>query len=530
VLTAARGDGEAFGRSNGPADPSSRIRLGARVHLRHRNPAVKYEVDCRMLFMGEGIHLVPRAFEHVSYCFSSSSDPTGLFRRLTASAEIQQFYQVERTPGGVSVLLRDSIFREPAAAEDLDLVAEVSDGRRTLEEPLPLSRWRALGHLMPLLSGRHSRDELLEHLRGGLSSADADWAAGFFRSMESAGFLVDDEEAPNLFGQSSNRPRVTLLGHSSLLVQSGRGTLLVDPVLRAEMGMPRRAFDVTRLDLDAILCSHSHWDHCDLQTLLWFDKKTPIVIPRIREATAFNPPIAPALARMGFHDVREVDHWVPLSVGDFEIVPVPFHGEQDEADAEIDHYTYVIRTEGLSLYGGVDSYQDSSGAMLPVLERVRDRYAPSIAFLPVSRMVYDYHSGGVNGFCRYLDSALHRQSFQYTASPTDAAQWVACLQPEWVCPYAVFAFPRWSTSHEIGEFSRSLHRIGLGDRFYPLRPLDALDGEDLRGGMRPMLRRQVLVSWHRLAELLLRLEGRVRRLWAYRLFRRAIRAALAERR
>ena len=92
--------------------------------------------------------------------------------------------------------------------------------------------------------------------------------------------------------------------------------------------------------------------------------------------------------------------WEPFVAGDVEVIPVPFHGEQDEPGAEIDHYTYVLRAEGLTVYGGVDSYRDTFGEMLPVLGEVRERFRPEVAFLPVSKMVYAYETGGVNGFCR----------------------------------------------------------------------------------------------------------------------------------
>jgi hypothetical protein len=80
---------------------------------------------------------------------------------------------------------------------------------------------------------------------------------------------------------------------------------------------------------------------------------------------------------------------------------VPFHGEQDEPGAEIDHYTYVYTAPGFTIYGGVDAYRDSFGDMDGMLRRVRDKHHPSVAFLPISRMTYRYEWGGVNGFCRW---------------------------------------------------------------------------------------------------------------------------------
>ena len=119
-----------------------------------------------------------------------------------------------------------------------------------------------------------------------------------------------------------------------------------------------------------------------------FDKATPVVIPRVYKPTIFNPPMAPMLRLLGFTDIREADPWDRLQIGDVEMILVPFHGEQDEPGAEIDHYTYVFKTAGLSVYGGVDAFRDTFGEMPAALSRVREEHRPTVAFLPISRMEY----------------------------------------------------------------------------------------------------------------------------------------------
>src|SRR5216684_221624 len=254
---------------------------------------------------------------------------------------------------------------------------------------------------------------------------------------------------------------------------------------------------VPRERFGAICCSHSHWDHCHLQTLLWVDKDTPVLIPKVREPSALSPPMVDALARIGFTDVREVEPWVPVRIDDIEVVPIPFRGEQDEPDFEMDHYTYVLKTKGLSLFGGVDCYRSTSGDMRPVLERVERLYRPDVAFLPVSKWICHYRSGGVNGFCRYLDQEMLDQSFQYTASPADAADWSLLLGAQVLVPYATFTFARWKVPPEVVQFGSELRRRGIGSRFYPLRPLESLTATDLGDGLRSQSRRWALVAWAR---------------------------------
>ena len=68
-------------------------------------------------------------------------------------------------------------------------------------------------------------------------------------------------------------PRITTLGHSTLLMQSGSTMVLVDPIITLKMGSPKSALEIFRSRPDAICCSHSHWDHCNPETLIRFDKR-----------------------------------------------------------------------------------------------------------------------------------------------------------------------------------------------------------------------------------------------------------------
>jgi L-ascorbate metabolism protein UlaG (beta-lactamase superfamily) len=306
------------------------------------------------------------------------------------------------------------------------------------------------------------------------------------------------------------------------LLQTAQAAVLTDPLLRPELGSPSYVFDLTKLDLTAICCTHAHWDHCDIETLLRFDKRIPVVIPVVHQPTAFNPPIAPVLRQLGFVDIRELDPWQRVKFGDIEMILVPFHGEQDEPGAEIDHYTYVYRTEGLTLYGGVDSYRDTQGTMTDVLMRVRDEFNPSLAFLPISKMIYRYEHGGVNGFCRYIDDTLVEREFQYTAGPDDAAEWVKLLGVSTVVPYATFTFRPNSTPDHLVAFIDALEQQGLGSSLLPLRPMDSIDLSDLNRSGRAKNRRARLRTWHQLNNRLSNLDRRLSQFRAYKLARRAL--------
>jgi L-ascorbate metabolism protein UlaG (beta-lactamase superfamily) len=509
-----------------PAAPGRRLRISPAVSVEflYRDFELKISpiVDCMLMFAGSHLAQIFKAYKEAVRLFSEISDPAELLERLQASADVQKIYESRVTDGKVSITMRDSVFREPGPLERVEFKLRILAGRRTLFYPVPLARFCALGNLFPLLLGHHDASGIEVRLRARLTRADAEWSLELLAFLKSEGCLAPtrpyDEPPPSW----TARPGVTLLSHSSLLVQSERSAVLVDPVVWRAMGNAQRTFDILRTPLGAICCSHSHWDHCHFQTLLWLDKDVPILIPEVREPSVLNPPMAEALRRLGFTDVRQVEPWMPVRIDDLEIIPIPFRGEQDELDFEMDHYTYVVRTAGLSLYGGVDCYRSTNGDMRPVVERVGQQYRPDVAFLPVSKWICHYKWGGVNAFCRYLDQEMLEQSFQYTAGPEDAAEWSLLLGAPTVVPYATFTFVRGKVAPESAQFAKELHRRGIGRRFYPMRPLDSLAVTDLGDGLRSRSRRWRLVAWSRGVGGLYRLVRRAGVGRTYRYLRRKL--------
>ncbi len=497
------GPTDAHFSDEGPNAFGGRIRISSAVSVeflyRDLDLKIPPRVDCTVLFAGPHLAQILTAYSEAVRLFSETRDPAELLERLQASAEVQRIYESRVTDGKKTCIeMREAVFRKPGPVERLEFKLRILAGRRTLIYPVPLERFGALGNLFPLLLGGHDETGIEARLDARLSRDDAEWARDLFAFLKSEGCLAPARAAEEPPPPSwTVRPGVTLLSHSSLLMQSERSAVLVDPVVWRAMGGAQRTFDILRTPLGAICCTHCHWDHCHFQTLLWLDKDVPILVPRVREPSMLNPPMVDALRRLGFTDVREVQPWVPVQIEDIEIIPVPFHGEQDEPDFEMDHYTYVLRTKGLSLYGGVDCYRSNGGDMRPVLERVGRMYRPDVAFLPVSKWICHYKSGGVNGYCRYLDQEMFEQSFQYIAGPEDAADWSVLLGAPTVVPYATFTFARGKIPPEVMQFDKELHRRGIGRRFYPMRPLDSLTTTDLGDGLSARARRWRLVAWSR---------------------------------
>jgi L-ascorbate metabolism protein UlaG (beta-lactamase superfamily) len=84
--------------------------------------------------------------------------------------------------------------------------------------------------------------------------------------------------------EPAGRSRLTFLGHSTVIITLDGIRLLTDPILRPRTGPLART--VTRLepaawaDVDAVLISHSHWDHLDFGSLRLLPRDVRFIVPR----------------------------------------------------------------------------------------------------------------------------------------------------------------------------------------------------------------------------------------------------------
>jgi len=468
------------------------------------------QVDCKLLFLGDRLQPLLHAYEDAAQCLSEGEDAASLLDALRSSEKIMEFYEPQRNGEQVSITMRDSVFRQAGHLFDDKFQLTVTRDPARLSRQMPRSRFRALGVLCPLLEGDYSEQEIHSRLETVLSAEEADWAGRLIRDLSAGEFLEPAMPVRNLFFRPGSGSRVTFMGHTSLLFESGRSAVLVDPLFQSGSPHAALAADTTRLKLSAICCSHHHWDHCDFTTLLRFDKSTPVIVPHVSRPSALNPPVAEAVRMLGFTDVLEARIWETIQIGDIVLIPTPFHGEEDEPGLEIDHYTYVLRGGGLTVYGGVDCFRDASSDMMPVMEKIRTEYRPQVSFLPISKFEAQYRYGGANGFCHYLDRERVKQSFQYTAGPKEATDWLVALDTQYVVPYATFTLSRWDTPQASLDFYRLLRARGLDGRFYPLRPFDSLEVPGVNGG-NSEVRRQALLAWLRIGRSLRDVRRRLRR-------------------
>ena len=109
------------------------------------------------------------------------------------------------------------------------------------------------------------------------------------------------------------QPRITWVGHSTVLIELDGVRLLTDPLLRARVAHLRRAVaapEPIEGELDAILLSHVHYDHLDVRSLRRVEAAR-IVAPR---------GAGRMLGRNGFAGVVELGEGEEIALGTVAVV------------------------------------------------------------------------------------------------------------------------------------------------------------------------------------------------------------------
>jgi L-ascorbate metabolism protein UlaG (beta-lactamase superfamily) len=470
----------------------------ARIELIYQEDKNTYlgELDCRLLFLGENYRLLLETYPKAIDLFKKELSINQLETELKALEHINQLYNIYKNDNNdLAIRLYKNVLFQKGKTDTLPFYLKLSNNKNTFLIDVTVEKLKLLAEFWPLVVKAKDYKEIEVLLDKAFSSDQVKWLKHLLSKIIENNIFTASSNANNFFANKVFMPRVVFLGHSSLLFQSEQENILVDPILLFTHGLGEKAFEVTQIKISAILCSHSHWDHCHFQTLMFFDKSIPIFIPKVTNASGFNPPMLEALEVLGFTDVREVNLWEAIYIGEVEIVPIPFYGEEDEPNVLIEHYTYILKTKGFTVYGGVDSYRDNFGNMLEVLEKVKNLYRPDIAFLPVSKMVYSYETGGVNGFCSYFDPKLFGKSFQYTADPKEASEWTKVLGVKYVVPYATFVFSRNVSQSNFFSFANNLKNIGIGKKLCPLLPLDFISANNLKQNFSFIFSRRLIKFW-----------------------------------
>jgi L-ascorbate metabolism protein UlaG (beta-lactamase superfamily) len=181
----------------------------------------------------------------------------------------------------------------------------------------------------------------------GLSGEDADLFGSFFTEHLSNG--------STRYG--GDGIQIRYFGHACVLIETKSTSILIDPVIsyRLGNGIPRYSFQDLPDQIDYVLITHNHQDHCLFETLLKIRHMVKnVIVPRSNNGSLIDPSLKLILENVGFQNVREVDEMECVTLPDGAITSVPFFGEHGDLNIRSKN-TYHIRLLGKSIMFMADS-------------------------------------------------------------------------------------------------------------------------------------------------------------------------------
>jgi L-ascorbate metabolism protein UlaG (beta-lactamase superfamily) len=176
---------------------------------------------------------------------------------------------------------------------------------------------------------------------------DSDLFSTFFTS----------EPFPPLSEYNRDEVRIRYFGHACLLVQTKDVSILCDPLIsyQQDSTIPRYTYADLPAEIDYVLITHNHQDHCIFETLLQLRHKIKnIVVPKSNGRSLMDASLKLVLQHIGFANVRELDECEELPVKDGVIIGLPFLGEHGDLDIRT-KMAYAIRLKGRTILCAADS-------------------------------------------------------------------------------------------------------------------------------------------------------------------------------
>ncbi|MCC6811745.1 MAG: MBL fold metallo-hydrolase [Deltaproteobacteria bacterium] len=321
-----------------------------------------------------------------------------------------------------------------------------------------------LRQLMPLLDGSASFAEVEARFAGPARAR----ARTILEWLDDCGMLAaGDTKDPALAGDG---PFVAWLGHAAVLVKVGEATLMVDPLFIRRNVPPKVHLDEP-LDWralpkpDAVLITHGDNDHLNPPTLVQIDASMPIVVPKERVARPYQVDLKEVLGFLRFTDVRELDDWSSLMIGDTRVTAVPFLGEDWGLD--LTKATYLVEGPRGRVYLSADSFNTKE-----IFERVRERGPVDFAFLGISGceepLVAPPGYGYGEFYAVWLPRAQRNEWILHTQGPSAAAVAAQTLDARHVFGYAAGGGSFMDMSHSDrgtqADLAAALEELRLGER------------------------------------------------------------------
>lgn len=181
----------------------------------------------------------------------------------------------------------------------------------------------------------------------GIEDEDAELFSSFFTSTPPASH-------PPYRGDDI---RIRYYGHACVLIETKELSILCDPVIsyEDETGIERYTYADLPEQIDYVLITHNHQDHCMFETLLQLRHKIKnIIVPRSNSGTLVDPSLKLVLKAIGFTSVFEIDEVEAIEIEGGSILGIPFLGEHGDLSIR-SKIAYLVSIHGRSVLLAADS-------------------------------------------------------------------------------------------------------------------------------------------------------------------------------
>ena len=203
----------------------------------------------------------------------------------------------------------------------------------------------------------------------------------------------------------ANKPRITWLGHATVLIQTAAGTnILIDPFIEQNPKYPKGFALPSKIQY--ILLTHGHGDH--ISDAVPVAQKHGSTVVAIYELAAY-------IGARGAANTIGMNLGGTVQLNEVAATMVEAKHSAAAQDEKGTHYAGVATGFVLTIEGGPVLYHSGDTAVFGDMKLIHDLYEPTVVMLPI---------GG-----------------HYTMGPKEAALAVRLLAPQVVLPLHFGTFP-----------------------------------------------------------------------------------------
>jgi len=170
-------------------------------------------------------------------------------------------------------------------------------------------------------------------------------------------------------GSDGTSVRITDIGHSTMLIELAGLKILTDPwftdpilgIVTHPRGMGMNIEEIPELDL--ILISHGHFDHCDLKAISKLNRSATVIVPDEKTSARVR--------KLGYSEITILAPWESRFVSRITVTALP-------ADHIAPECAYMLSYEDQSIYFGGDT------RYVKELSEIGEKFNVIVALLPMN--------------------------------------------------------------------------------------------------------------------------------------------------